>query len=713
MAVGRISGPLLKDNLLRNGVNLAFETNLLYLDVVNGRVGINTITPDHELSVNGTTRTANLYATNQAIISEITVTGNTISSTNPTINLLPTGAAGVVYQGTLSVGSLRVSTNTISAVSGNTDVNITASGTGQIKLNSNTYVTGNLHATGTITSDGNIQLGDNTGDTVTFDGEVNSNIVPSQNNYYNLGQGGATPLRWNNVYSTNATITTVNATTVNTDDFQTSGLDITGNTISAKSPNTDINLVTDGSGTGIIIDNFKFSNNNITNTVTNAITNFNSTTTTISFTGSLSTGSVINFVGNIGSGLPGQPGNILTLTSEPSWPVGGSLTFDGSSSYVSMDIGITVQNSPYTVECFFYMTAGTSGALLGGSNNWALGLLINSLTGSNNISVVALNETTNDYSVGDIELNSWNHIAITRNADGEETVFFNGVRASNGTTTTNIGFVGLTNLIGQQDSANYFNGYITNSRWVVGSNVYDPTDLTITVPTTNIGIVTDAQLLLLSTTSNSLITDNAGIQVITNHGCSFNAHTPYAPGLPVLEAYQVISALNIIPGTYLVAGAGLSWTINNIQYYPNTPFTAQTSIMTVTSSPTGPLLENMTIQGEDVLPGTYITSYRSGTGDVGTYNVTPFQTVSEESLNAVISGYVKITGTYGIVIPNGSSNARPLNGYYELGMIRYNTDYQYVEVYNGTQWISVAGASSGVTSAQASDIALGIVLSLG
>ena len=43
MAVGRISGPLLKENLLRNGIDLAFETNLLYLDVNNQKIGINNL----------------------------------------------------------------------------------------------------------------------------------------------------------------------------------------------------------------------------------------------------------------------------------------------------------------------------------------------------------------------------------------------------------------------------------------------------------------------------------------------------------------------------------------------------------------------------------------------------------------------------------------------------------------------------------------------
>jgi hypothetical protein len=47
MALGRIGGGVLKDNLERNGSNLNFKNTsgavaLLHLDVVNSRVGINT-----------------------------------------------------------------------------------------------------------------------------------------------------------------------------------------------------------------------------------------------------------------------------------------------------------------------------------------------------------------------------------------------------------------------------------------------------------------------------------------------------------------------------------------------------------------------------------------------------------------------------------------------------------------------------------------------
>ena len=54
MAIGRISGSVLKSNLTRNGTDLAFETNLLYLDVTNSRVGIGTSEPSTALHVNGT-----------------------------------------------------------------------------------------------------------------------------------------------------------------------------------------------------------------------------------------------------------------------------------------------------------------------------------------------------------------------------------------------------------------------------------------------------------------------------------------------------------------------------------------------------------------------------------------------------------------------------------------------------------------------------------
>jgi hypothetical protein len=157
MAIGRISGPLLAQNLLRDGVNLAFETDLLYLDVNTGRIGIRKSNPVYELDVNGTINANNL---------KVTYTGP--------------------GTGVSQLGNLVISTGTISTTVG--PVTIQPSGNESINLVGDTNVIGNLHATGNITADGNIFLGNNTStDTVIFESEIASNIIPSQDQAFNLG----------------------------------------------------------------------------------------------------------------------------------------------------------------------------------------------------------------------------------------------------------------------------------------------------------------------------------------------------------------------------------------------------------------------------------------------------------------------------------------------------------------------------------------------
>ena len=87
MAIGRISGPLLKANLLREGVDLAFETDLLYLDVDPGRIGINTNTPQYDLDVNGTTQTTTLNVSNLARLGNISISGSGIATSDPVLKI--------------------------------------------------------------------------------------------------------------------------------------------------------------------------------------------------------------------------------------------------------------------------------------------------------------------------------------------------------------------------------------------------------------------------------------------------------------------------------------------------------------------------------------------------------------------------------------------------------------------------------------------------
>ena len=220
MAVGRISGPLLKANLIRNGINLAFENDLLYLDVqdadpANHKVGIKTTSPSHELQVNGTTRTNNLLVDTQADIADITISGNTISSAN-TLNLLTTGSDTVIYQRQLDVQSLSIFDNVISSNESNASIELRPNGTGQVEIHSNLQVDGDVEVTGDVTIRGtNIALGDADTDNVTFSADVASNLIPDQTDTYTLG---SVTQRWNDLYVNN----------IEVDSLQTTALTVNG-----------------------------------------------------------------------------------------------------------------------------------------------------------------------------------------------------------------------------------------------------------------------------------------------------------------------------------------------------------------------------------------------------------------------------------------------------------------------------------------------------
>jgi hypothetical protein len=205
MAVGRISGPLLKANLLRQGVDLAFETDLIYLDVsdpdsANHKIGIKTTTPSHTLTVNGTSKSTNLLVDTLAEIADISISGTTISTTQDVLSLLPGGASPVVYQPKLRVDDIELENNVIRTHTTDTDLELRPNGTGTVEVFANTNVYGNIHATGNITADGNITLGDADTDNITFAADVASNIIPDTDNLYTLGEAGK---RWADVWTNN------------------------------------------------------------------------------------------------------------------------------------------------------------------------------------------------------------------------------------------------------------------------------------------------------------------------------------------------------------------------------------------------------------------------------------------------------------------------------------------------------------------------------
>jgi hypothetical protein len=215
MAIGRISGPLLKADLLREGVNLAFETDLLYLDVVNSRIGINTASPQYELDVNGVIRSTGLQVSTLADIADITVTGSTIETSQPVLTL---GTADtVVYQNKLTVDSIdigHIDSNVISTNGANTNLELNPNGTGTVEIFADTNVYGDIVATGSVIAEGNITIGDANTDNVTFNAEITSDIIPDQTNTYSLGKIGQ---QWQDVWVENFFAGTINTTGLEVD----------------------------------------------------------------------------------------------------------------------------------------------------------------------------------------------------------------------------------------------------------------------------------------------------------------------------------------------------------------------------------------------------------------------------------------------------------------------------------------------------------------
>ncbi len=228
VALGRIGGPLLDRNLKRKNAgsgeeNLAFgntslvNPNVLYLDVINGRVGVNTDVPSHDFLVNSHARTTNLRVPTQTEIANFVVTTNQIQNVSTTITISPDQSTDPIIDlvkiGTYDYGSsiayLNISDKVIANIRNNSNIELSPDGTGEVNITtSKLYVDGNFTATGSVTWDGSlITIGSDDTDNVIFNADVNSNIIPNIDETYDLGTALK---RWNNIYTKDAVITNLN-----------------------------------------------------------------------------------------------------------------------------------------------------------------------------------------------------------------------------------------------------------------------------------------------------------------------------------------------------------------------------------------------------------------------------------------------------------------------------------------------------------------------
>lgn len=267
MAVGRISGPLLKSNLLRNGIDLAFETDLLYLDVTNSRIGVNTSAPTHDVQVNGTTRTSFLIVDEELNVGNLRIFDNTILSDSGTIAFEAAAGEATVYHAKLQIDDFQIAGNTISTTVSNSNIEIRPDGVGIVDIFANTNITGNLdvtgniNATGNVVIGGNIQIGDTTTDTITVNARISSNLIPNTTSTYDLG---STNYKWNDIFVDRLNVT---------NELKIADFTFTGNTISTTA-NSIVFATAPGQSvvfnSKLLIDDFAIEGNTISTTVSNS-----------------------------------------------------------------------------------------------------------------------------------------------------------------------------------------------------------------------------------------------------------------------------------------------------------------------------------------------------------------------------------------------------------------------------------------------------------
>lgn len=207
--------------------------------------------------------------------------------------------------------------------------------------------------------------------------------------------------------------------------------------------------------------------------------------------------------------------------------------FDGTGDYLSLasNAAFTVGTGDLTIEAWVYITSfgiGYAGILSGrvetGPNYPGLGLVID----ANKFSFTILNNSNALIDSVDAPTNQWVHVVGVRSGTSAA-LFVNGIRKVSSTNSENgtSSAMNLGRFYPVSDNY-YFNGYISNARIIKGTAVYDPTQTTLTVPTTPLTAITNTSLLTCQ--SNRFVDNSTNNFTLTANGnVAVQPFSPFAP----------------------------------------------------------------------------------------------------------------------------------------------------------------------------------------
>jgi hypothetical protein len=266
---------------------------------------------------------------------------------------------------------------------------------------------------------------------------------------------------------------------------------------------------------------------------------------------------------------------------------GGSGYFDGSGDYLSAGSNSTFAfgTGAYTVECWVYPSSvsqqvyvvndTTNGSVFYFETNNSDGFSIAPRAGAALI--------TGGYS--SLIINSWNHVVFVRGSTSanQTSIFVNGSRVANGTDSTNWTVTGPC-LIGGLAAGGYmFTGYLSSTRVVKGTAVYDPTQTTLTVPTAPLTAITNTSLLLNFTNAGIYdATSKNGLETVGNAQISTAISAKWGSGS--IKFNGTTDYLDIPPSTLIDLGGG-DWTFEGWVYPSSLPAGGSTSAIVTLANP--------------------------------------------------------------------------------------------------------------------------------
>jgi hypothetical protein len=178
-------------------------------------------------------------------------------------------------------------------------------------------------------------------------------------------------------------------------------------------------------------------------------------------------------------------GNAQQVSASP-YGSGGSGAFDGSGDYLdipsSSDWAFGTGN--FTVEAWIYATSLFNYAVITGNlaNNsttsWAFTVMADGVVRLQNWNTVVVAT-----GVGAISLNTWTHVAVTRNND-KNRIFINGNNLSESTASVNFSLINNLGIGKVPGIAATFNGYIDDLRITKGAALYTSNFTPPTAPLT-------------------------------------------------------------------------------------------------------------------------------------------------------------------------------------------------------------------------------------